>query len=215
MSLLTLPYTIQAVGWPQQGRHILAQFDAETVVVYQAYRPEIGHFAARNGSFGGPFSLDRMSWVKPNFLWMMYRSGWGTKPDQEVTLAVTLQRTAFDTLLAQAVPSSSDARQYETEAAWKAAVAGSDVRLQWDPDHGPAGRPLARRAIQLGLCGATLARYAREWIVAIEDISAFVATQRQRLASGHFDELETPREAVYPVTDELVAHRLGIDVPKG
>src|SRR5262245_58806343 len=25
-----------------------------------------------------------MSWIKLNFLWMMFRSGWGTKPDQEV-----------------------------------------------------------------------------------------------------------------------------------
>jgi hypothetical protein len=38
------------------------------VVVYQAYRPEIGHFAAQHGYFGGSFSLDRMSWIKPNFL---------------------------------------------------------------------------------------------------------------------------------------------------
>lgn len=214
MPLITLPYSAQALTWPQQGRHILAQFDAETVVVYQAYKPEIGHFASRNGYFGGSFSLNRMSWIKPNFLWMMYRSGWGTKPDQEITLAVRLQRPAFDTLLAQAVPSSFDPRQYETEAAWKAAVACSDVRLQWDPDHDPAGRPLARRALQLGMRGATLARYTREWIVSIEDISAFVATQRDMLTAHRLDQLETPCEEVYPVTDEVVAGRLGIDTPK-
>jgi hypothetical protein len=213
MPLITLPYSAQALTWTQQGRHILAQFDAETVVVYQAYKPEIGHFAAGNGYFGGSFSLNRMSWIKPNFLWMMYRSGWGTKPDQEVTLAVRLERTAFDTLLAQVVPSSFDPRQYETEAAWKAAVAASDVRLQWDPDHDPAGRPLARRALQLGMRGATLARYAREWLVAIEDVSAFVATQREMLTAHRLDQLETPCEEVYPVTDEVVAHRLGIDTP--
>lgn len=67
------------------GRHILAQVDEEAVV-YQAYRPEIGHFAAQHGYFGGRFSLRRMSWIKPNFLWMMFRSGWGTKEGQEVTL---------------------------------------------------------------------------------------------------------------------------------
>jgi len=27
-----------------------------------------------------------MSWIKPNFLWMMYRCGWGTKEGQQVTL---------------------------------------------------------------------------------------------------------------------------------
>src|SRR5439155_2761622 len=31
------------------GRHILTQFDDESVVVYQAYRPAIGRFAAEHG----------------------------------------------------------------------------------------------------------------------------------------------------------------------
>lgn len=209
MPLLTRSYREQVAHWPQRGRYILAQFDAQTVVVYQAYRPEIGHFAARNGFFGGPFSLSRMSWVKPNFLWMMYRSGWGTKPDQEVTLAVRLRRDAFEIILGRAVPSSFDAGVYPDEATWKAAVSASDVRLQWDPDHGPGGEPLARRAIQLGLRGDTLARYAREWIVAIEDISPFVAGQRQVVAEGRLDRLETPYEEVYPLGDDLTA-RLGV-----
>src|SRR5437764_6848276 len=78
-------------------------FKSETVVVYQAYRPAIGHFAARHGYFGGGFRVDRMSWIKPNFLWMMFRSGWGTKEGQEVTLAFWLRRSAFDAILQEAV----------------------------------------------------------------------------------------------------------------
>ena len=35
-------------------------------------------------------------------------------------------------------------------------MAASEVRLQWDPDHDPHGRPLARRALQLGLRGEAL-----------------------------------------------------------
>src|SRR4051812_42288175 len=96
MRLKTEPYLEQCQRWPARGRHILAQFDNESVVVYQAYLPKIGHFAAQRGYFGGAFSLDRMSWIKPNFLWMMYRSGWGTKQGQKVTLAVWLRRSAFD-----------------------------------------------------------------------------------------------------------------------
>ena len=49
MPLITEPYTTQVARWPRSGRHILAQFDAESVVVYQAYNPAIGHFAARHG----------------------------------------------------------------------------------------------------------------------------------------------------------------------
>ena len=65
MYLETKPYLEQVRCWPTQGRHILAQFDDDSVVVYQAYRPAIGHFAAEHGYFGGDFSLDRMSWIKP------------------------------------------------------------------------------------------------------------------------------------------------------
>jgi len=144
------------VAFTASGRHILAQFDDEAVVVYQAYRPEIGHFAARNGYFGGAFSLGRMSWIKPNFLWMMFRSGWGTKESQEVTLAVWLQRSAFDAILREAVHSTFVPEVYASQDEWKQAVPRSSVRVQWDPDHDPSGGKAERRAVQLGLRGNAL-----------------------------------------------------------
>jgi hypothetical protein len=125
-----------------------------------------------------------MSWIKPNFLWMMYRSGWGTKQGQEVTLAVHLQREAFDAILAEAVHSSYVPEGYETEATWKARVARSQVRLQWDPDHGPGGAPVERRAIQLGLRGDFLRRYGREWVVAVEDVSELTRAATLTLRPG-------------------------------
>ncbi|HEY3994172.1 MAG TPA: DUF4291 domain-containing protein [Ktedonobacteraceae bacterium] len=198
MHLLTEPYLEQQPHWPDEGRHILAQYDDASLVVYQAYRPSIGHFAARHGYFGGDFSFTRMSWIKPNFLWMAYRSGWGRKEGQEVTLAVRIQRTAFDEILRLAVPSTYQKQLYASEAEWKQALAQSSVRLQWDPDHDPSGKPLARRAIQLGLRGEILANYAREWIVEIEDISDFVAEQRE-YARGDYARLVVPREQVYPM----------------
>jgi hypothetical protein len=209
MNLITKPYTTQVAPWPRSGRHILAQFDSESVVVYQAYSLAIGHFAARHGYFGGGFSLSRMSWIKPNFLWMMYRSGWGTKENQEVTLAVRLRRDAFDEILRQAVHSSFLPQVYGSEDAWKRAVAGSDVRLQWDPDHDPAGKPVERRAIQLGLRGDVLARYAKDWLLEIQDVSDFVREQRTN-AAAPYDTLVTPSEDVYPVADIQVAERLGV-----
>ena len=210
MRLITQPYREQAERWPRQGRHILAQFDADAVVIYQAYRPAIGHFAAAHGYFGGEFRLGRMSWVKPNFLWMMFRSGWGNKPDQEVTLAVWLKRAAFDAVLAEAVHSTFVPAVYESEAEWKRALAESSVRLQWDPDHDPSGTAVERRAIQLGLRGDVLARYARDGIVHLEDISDFVGRQRAFARSSAYAELLTPREAVYPVEDPEVVKRLGL-----
>jgi len=82
MPLIAEPYNAQLAVWPASGRHILAQFDEHSVVVYQAYNAAIGNFAAKNGYFGGEFRLNRMSWIKTNFLWMMYRSGWGQKPNR-------------------------------------------------------------------------------------------------------------------------------------
>lgn len=210
-ALTTEPYLAQRARWPPAGRRILAQFDAERVVLYQAYRPAIGRFAAAHGHFGGEFSLSRMSWVKPGFLWMMFRSGWGTKPDQEVTLAVSLRRAAFDEILRAAVASSFDPALHASEAAWREAIAGSEVRRQWDPDHDPRGAPLERRAIQLGLRAGFLRRYAREWLLGVEDISDFVGEQRAHAAAeGGWARLVTPREEVYPVADPEVARRLGL-----
>ena len=210
MTLVTESYAAQVARWPRAGRHILAQFTNDAVVVYQAGRPAIGHFAARHKFFGGAFSLNRMSWIKPNFLWMMYRSGWGTKEGQEVTLAIWLQRAAFDDILRQAVPSSFAPAVYADEAAWKRAVAHSSVRLQWDPDHAPDGSALQRRAIQLGLRGDVLTQYARAWIVDIEDISDFVAEQRPMAQVGDHARLMTPREEVYPISDPEIATRIGV-----
>lgn len=186
----------------------MAQYDDSSVVVYQAYRPAIAHFAVEHGYFGGEFSFERMSWIKPNFLWMMYRSGWGTKAGQEVTLAIRIARAAFETILAAAVYSSFVPDVFESELAWKQAVARSSVRLQWDPDHHPSGAKLERRAIQLGLRGEVLTHYARDWIVSIEDISKFVQQQYQAVRLGDWQQLLVPSEAVYPVDNLDVAQRL-------
>jgi hypothetical protein len=202
-------YADQLNVWPDQGRHILAQYDDERVVIYQAYRPSIGHYAASHGHFGGEFSFSRMSWIKPNFLWMMYRSGWGTKQGQEVTLAVFLKRTAFDEILAQAVHSGFVEAVYGDRGSWQQKVKESGVRLQWDPDHAPNGAKVERRAIQLGLRGEVLKKYAQEWIIAIEDLSQFVSEQRENI--GKLDGLITPRERVYPVKDAEVARKLRLN----
>ena len=210
MRLVTENYLAQAARWPGTGRHILAQYDSDGIVVYQAYRPAIGRFAAEHGYFGGEFSFARMSWIKPNSLWMMYRCGWGTKPDQEVVSAVRLRRAGFDELLARAVPSRFDSELYATPQEFRAALDQSSVRLQWDPDHDPSGAPVERRAIQIGLRGDVLQRYARDWILDIQDISPFVAEQRAHLKQPGWPQLATPREQVYAVTDPAVARRGGL-----
>ena len=208
MPLKLQRYGEQQTKWPVAGKHIMAQFDHESIYVYQAYRPSIAGYAVRHQQFGGDFSFNRMSWIKPNFLWMMYRSGWAFKEGQEHILAIRMKRPFFEELLRNAVASSFDASRFPSHEEWRSAVADSDVRLQWDPDHDPLGKPLERRAVQLGIRGETLDRFGREEILGIYDISDFVFEQRA-LLSDEMERLMVPEEAIYTPIDKVAAASVG------
>ncbi len=49
-------------------REIRADYDATSIVVYQAYREQIARPSLANQRFVPPFSLNRMTWIKPSFL---------------------------------------------------------------------------------------------------------------------------------------------------
>lgn len=203
-------YQNQTEIWPTSGRHILAHFDADSIWVYQAFAPAIADFAVENQRFGGDFSFARMSWIKPSFLWMNYRSGWNCKAGQEKTLAVRLTLGFWEEILLAAVPSSFVPQLYENCDGWKRDLARSDVRLQWDPDHGPRGEKLARRAIQLGLRGEFLRRYAIEPLE-IWDATDLVLAGRAHLENGELEQLETPIERVFAPRNPETVRRLGLD----
>lgn len=161
------PYEEADRAWPGRGRHILAQFDHERVVVYQAFNEEIAAYACEHQKFEGcaAYNHDRMTWIKTNFLWMMFRCGWGSKPRQQHVLAIWLKRNAFE--------------RYLELARTKGSVKGfrCTVRLQWDPDHFPdTSRHPYRKAVQLGLKGVS-SFASGEDIVCIQDISDFVHKQ--------------------------------------
>jgi len=208
MHLATEGYTEQIVHWPADGRHILAHYDAHTIIVYQAYRPSIAEYVLKHGVFGQDFSFTRMSWIKPNFLWMMYRCGWATKANQQVVLGLRLSRPFFDAVLAQAVASSWEASGLHNRDDWTAAVAASDVRLQWDPDHDPKGRPVRRRAIQLGLRGGALEAFAKRELLEVIDMTEFVVAQRTVLNRTGVSELRMPVERRYLPSAPSLAQRL-------
>lgn len=187
----------------------MAQFDHDSIVVYQAYRPSIARFAVEHQRFGGDFSFSRMSWIKPNFLWMMFRAGWAAKEGQEHILAVRLKRSFFDEVLSAAVASTFDHRRFAAHEDWKQAVASSEARLQWDPDHDPHGNCVERRAVQLGLRGELLRRYGTEDLLSVEDITPFVIEQRKHV-TGACESLLIPAEQIYnPPTEAAIA--VGID----
>lgn len=208
MNLQLKKYTEQLQEWPQSGHHIMAQYDQEKIIVYQSYRPEIGNFAVKNQYFGGAFSLDRMTWIKPNFLWMMYRNGWGTKEGQEVVLAIHLKLESFEKYLENAVYSSFNQVEGMSMEQWQEAVKTSNVRLQWDPDHDPYGNKLERRAIQIGLRNEFSRSFAKTDILQIEDISPFVAEQYEFVKKNELDQLIIPEEKPLRLKNEELNKKL-------
>ena len=209
MKLKTELYTDQASRWPESGRHILAHYDADTIVVYQAYKPSTRDWSVAHGQLGGPeFSFNRMSWIKPNFLWMMYRCGWASKESQETVLGLRISRAFFESILEEAVPSTFDPSLYPDVPSWKAGVATSDVRLQWDPDHDPAGAPVERRAIQLGLRNAVLRTFATTEIREVVDMTDFVHEQAAHVGTPT---LRMPTERPYVPEKTAASRQIGLD----
>jgi len=195
----TALYLEQVKSWPAAGRHILAHHDNNSVIVYQAFSNSIADAAVAAGNFHSDqvlragYSTSRMTWIKTNFLWMMYRCGWASKESQQRVLAIRITRQGFEDILRTASTTG----------------AGS-VRLQWDPDHSPdGGKVRDRRAIQLGLRGALLDKFSREFVVAIYDVTDFVKEQAKNVTE-FCEQLLIPIETVFSCSDEA-ANNVGID----
>ncbi|MEV7299865.1 DUF4291 domain-containing protein [Streptomyces clavifer] len=150
---------------------IRALHTATTVTVYQAYRPAIGLPAARDGRFPAVWKRDRMTWIKPSFLWMMYRCGWATKEGQETVLAVEITREGFDHSVANAELSHYVRGVHPDRATWQRNLRRAPARIQWDPERDLHLNPLPYRSLQLGLSGEASRRYADEWTVSIRDVT--------------------------------------------
>lgn len=212
MDLQLKSYSDQNKQWPQKGRVILCQETPTSIVVYQSYNASIGSYAAAHNKFEGcpHFSMTRMSWIKTNFLWMMYRNGWATKKNQEVVLAIHLKKDAFKDILKQAV--SSSASSYSSKEEYQKVKLASQVRLQWDPDHDPNGKSVSRRAIQLGIKGQVFKRFASGDIIeSIQDITEFVKEQSELVNAGKLEELMIPEEHEYIIKDEEIRKQIFMD----
>lgn len=183
------------------SKKILAQFNDSTIRVYQAYNNKIADEVVRLGTFGPSFKIERMTWIKPSFLWMMYRSGWATKKDQERILAIDIKRTGFHELLENAVLAKFKEGVYGSNEDWKSLLEISEVRCQWDPDRDIYGNPLDRRAIQLGLKGNMVKNYVNDWIVKITDITEEVRGLRESIQLQTFEASMLPSEREYPLEE--------------
>ncbi|GAB3212461.1 DUF4291 domain-containing protein [Marinactinospora thermotolerans] len=189
------------------AREVRADHDDTTLVVYQAYPAPIADAALAAGTFVPPFKHERMTWIKPSFLWMMYRCGYAAKPGQERVLAVRIRREGFEWALRHSCPSHFDRALHDTHEEWRAALGRSPVRVQWDPERDVRGAPLAHRSIQVGLSGEAVRRYTGEWITGIADVTARALRMRELLDAGRSEQALAllPDERVLPLSPEAAA----------
>jgi hypothetical protein len=191
-------------------RQIRAVFSEETIRVYQAYSPEIAEGALRAQTFVAPFKRGRMTWIKPSFLWMMYRAGWGTKEGQERILGIDILRSGFEWALGHSCISHFVPELYASQEQWQSALKASPVRFQWDPERNLRFAPLPWRSLQVGLGSEAVNAYLDEWIVRIEDVTPLARAVGAAVASRN-DVLAfslLPVEIAYPL-DMAIAQRLG------
>jgi len=165
-------------------RQIRAVYDATTIRVYQAYSDAIADAALSQGTFvSPPFKMERMTWIKPSFLWMMYRAGWGFKDaGQKRILAIDITREGFKWALAHSCLSHAD--ESIDKEQWEAQKNASPVRIQWDPERDLLLRPLEHRAIQIGLSKKAVQLYVNQWIQRITDVTPLAHSIHKLIQDG-------------------------------
>lgn len=180
-----------------KAREIRAVYDEESIRVYQAFSSHIAEPAVENRTFVAPFSMTRMTWIKPSFLWMMYRCGWAQKDQaQKRVLAIDIKREGFHWALRNACL-AKESKEFEIKP---------PVRIQWDPERDLDLNRLDHRSIQIGLSGEAVERYVRDWIVGISDITSEVIGLKAALDAGRREEAlaRLPVERPYPTPDDIV-----------
>lgn len=174
--------------WPgRQPREIWAGFSEETISVYQAYNPKIAEAAVRAQTLDvGGFKLERTTWIKPSFTWMLYRSGCATKEGQERILRIDVARSTFDKLVTSAASSlSTNSRS-------------APVVIQWDPERDLAlERMPDLRSLQVGIKPGAVALYL-EGIAKIVDVTA-LASRFGAETDVHARKTMMPEETRYPL----------------
>jgi len=192
-------------------RQILAAYDSEGIFIYQAFKPSITEEALRKGTFGKGFNLERMTWIKPSFGWVLYRSGYATKHRQESILKIKLTHQGFQEIVKQPIPTSFDRDIFESERDWKISLDNSEVRYQWDPDRDLSLRRLEHRALQLGIRGSVVQDYVNNWILEIEEVTQLAREIKDAVKNKSKQLPEVPEEKVYQVNEEI-QKTLGINV---
>ncbi len=184
-------------------RLIRAKYDDKTITVYQAFNRQIAKSATNTQTFvSPPFKMNRMTWIKPSFLWMMYRSGWASKENQEHILAIKIKREGWEWALKNSCLTHYSQNIYSSEKEWRDILSKSPVRIQWDPEKDINFNNLEYRSIQVGLTGIAVKKYINEWIVNIKDITEYCKLIEKE--KDQPNKIDLPSEKIYPLTKNIV-----------
>ena len=192
-----------------QEREIRASYDQDTIVVYQAFRPQIANVAVNQQRFVAPFSFYRMTWIKPPFLWLMHRSNWGQKAGQAKTLAIRIKRSGWDKALSLGVLTHPEQSIFPKPNDWERQFKAAPIHIQWDTERSIRGAALNHFSIQVGISRQLIREYVNDWIVKIDDVSATVAKIRNFMREGDRKRAKRllPEERVYQV-DAVIARQI-------
>ncbi|KAJ6263115.1 hypothetical protein Dda_1674 [Drechslerella dactyloides] len=189
---------------------IRALYDDDSITVYQAYNSQIAEEAVRQQSLRVPgWSCERMTWIKPSWTWMMYRSGFSYKDaNQSHILAIRMTHENFESILAQSSISHSNFTGQK-----------APVRVQWDPERTPSTRgKLPYRSIQIGIGRSVAEKWADEMILSIEDVTETARRMHQDVEAGMAPEELAKmyiHERVYEIKNEEVRRIIRLDAVAG
>ena len=189
---------------------IRALYDRDTITVYQAYNQQIVQLAVQQQKFVSPFSFHRMTWIKPSFLWLMKRSHWATKSNQNHILAIRIKRDFWEYLLKQSIHTDPILSAHKNGELWFESFENAKVHIQWDPERNLKGTKLEQRSIQIGMSRFLIQAFNNTAIHSIQDITPLVTKMAQFRRLGKYKHAEKllPKQRIYPLNNALKKHLL-------
>ncbi|MFW1957905.1 DUF4291 domain-containing protein [Acinetobacter guillouiae] len=187
---------------------IRALYDRDTITVYQAYNQQIAQLAVQQQKFVSPFSFHRMTWIKPSFLWLMERSHWATKSNQNHILAIRIKRDFWEYLIQQSIHTDPTLSAHKNGEHWSESFENAKVHIQWDPERNLKGTKLEQRSIQIGISRFLIQAFNNTAIHSIQDITPLVTKMAQFRRLGKYKHAEKllPKQRIYPLNDALKKH---------
>ncbi|EAY31762.1 DUF4291 domain-containing protein [Microscilla marina] len=184
---------------------IRALYTPKHIALYAAFSSSIANVALKSQQLLPPFSYDRMTWVKPSYLWMMYRSDWAQKDNMQRILRIWIKRIDWELALKEAILTTPEAHVYNDAKKWRKQLDKARVRVQWDPERDIQNKHLSFKSIQVGIMPSLAETYAKKWIAKIEDVTPLTQHIRSLVVAQQFEQATQllPKEQAYPVEAEL------------